>query len=52
MNPIRELPLTLGFLVLLWAIGVATGSLLNGPETALMEQVGLILHGGSGAWWP
>ena len=49
---VRNLPLTLALVVVLWAVGVATGSVLNGPAEALLDQVGLGLAVEPGPWWP
>ncbi|WP_404594722.1 hypothetical protein [Paenarthrobacter histidinolovorans] len=48
---VRSLPLTLALVVVLWVVAVATGSVLNGPPEALLEQVGLGLAVEPGPWW-
>jgi len=37
---LRHAPATVAFLVLLWVLGAASGSLLTGPSTPLREQFG------------
>lgn len=51
VSTVRRLPLTLALAVLLWILGAVTGSLLNGPEETLLEQVGLGLATEPGPWW-
>ncbi len=48
---LRRLPLTLALAALLWLLGIATGSLLNGPSVDLLDQVGLGLAVEPGPWW-
>lgn len=48
---VRSLPLTLALVVVLWVLALATGSVLNGPPEALLEQVGLGLAVEPGPWW-
>ncbi|SDW14628.1 Lysylphosphatidylglycerol synthetase, C-terminal domain, DUF2156 family [Arthrobacter sp. cf158] len=48
---VRRLPLTLVLVLLLWVLGAATGSLLNGPSETLLDQVGLGLAVEPGPWW-
>ncbi|HVH21417.1 MAG TPA: DUF2156 domain-containing protein [Pseudonocardia sp.] len=45
-------PLTVGLLVLLWAIGAVTGSLLTGPAPELRDLIGAGLGPvAAGRWW-
>ncbi|MDR6437338.1 lysylphosphatidylglycerol synthetase-like protein (DUF2156 family) [Paenarthrobacter nicotinovorans] len=48
---LRRLPLTLGLAALLWVLGAITGSLLDGPSEALLDQLGLGLAVEPGPWW-
>ncbi|XAS73704.1 DUF2156 domain-containing protein [Micrococcaceae bacterium Sec5.1] len=48
---IRRLPLTLGLVLFLWLVGAVTGSLIAGPNEALLEQVGLGLALDPGPGW-
>ncbi|BFV59071.1 DUF2156 domain-containing protein [Kitasatospora sp. CMC57] len=49
---LRAAPLTLALLAALWAVGAATGSLGDGPEQSLLEQVGVGLPSlQDGHWW-
>lgn len=49
---LRSAPLTLALLATLWIVGAATGSLGDGPEQSLLEQVGVGLPSlEAGHWW-
>jgi phosphatidylglycerol lysyltransferase len=48
MTILRRAPATLAFICLLWTIGLATGSLLSGPDGVVLDRVAL--SPGS-AWW-
>jgi len=49
---LRTAPLTLALLVALWVVGAATGSIGEGPEQSLLEQVGVgIPTLRDGHWW-
>ncbi|WP_284987924.1 DUF2156 domain-containing protein [Arthrobacter sp. fls2-241-R2A-172] len=51
VTAVRRLPLTLALAALPWLVGIATGSLLNGPSVDLLNQVGLGLAVEPGPWW-
>ncbi len=45
-------PATLGLIGLLWILGAATGSLVDGPAPGLRSAVGVGVHSlGAGHWW-
>ena len=45
-------PVTTGLLVVLWAVGAATGSLLGGPAPGLLRSVGVgVAPVAEGRWW-
>ncbi len=49
---LRQAPLTLTFLVVLWVLGIATHSLRHGPSPRLMARVGIGVPALSdGHWW-
>ncbi|WP_164479211.1 bifunctional lysylphosphatidylglycerol flippase/synthetase MprF [Nakamurella antarctica] len=49
---LRRAPFTLAFVVLLWVVGIISGSLLNGPPASLLSSVGVGPGSlGAGLWW-
>lgn len=48
---LRSQPVTLALVAVFWIVGLATGSVLNGPNDALLDQVGLGLAVEPGPWW-
>jgi len=49
---LRHAPFTVGFVLLLWIVGAATGSLGHGPDAALLDKVGVGWHAvAAGHWW-
>ncbi|UXM93136.1 bifunctional lysylphosphatidylglycerol flippase/synthetase MprF [Paenarthrobacter sp. JL.01a] len=51
LSAVRTLPVTLALVAVFWSVGLATGSVLNGPDEALLDQVGLGLAVEPGPWW-
>ncbi|WP_198962025.1 bifunctional lysylphosphatidylglycerol flippase/synthetase MprF [Pseudonocardia sp. MH-G8] len=48
----RQAPMTLGLIVVLWLCGAVTGSLLHGPSPQLQAVVGVGVSSlGAGRWW-
>jgi phosphatidylglycerol lysyltransferase len=52
MRVLRRAPGTAAFVALLWIVGAATGSLVSGPDPALLQRIGLQTDAlNSGPWW-
>ncbi|MBB5870898.1 lysylphosphatidylglycerol synthetase-like protein (DUF2156 family) [Allocatelliglobosispora scoriae] len=49
---LRRAPLTIGVVVALWVIGLATRSILRGPSESLLDRIGLGVPAlADGRWW-
>lgn len=48
---LRGAPTTLGFVVVFWALGAFSSSLLSGPSAALQPHVAASVHSLAGPWW-
>ena len=49
---VRRAPLSVGFVALVWAYGLATRSLPAGPDGRLLERVGAgVGQFAAGRWW-
>ncbi|MBW0115075.1 DUF2156 domain-containing protein [Pseudonocardia sp. KRD-169] len=49
---LRQAPVTLGLVAVVWLVGALTGSLLGGPATGLRDLVGAGVPSlGAGRWW-
>ena len=44
-------PATLGFVVVFWALGALSSSLLSGPSSVLQPHVAASVHSLAGPWW-
>lgn len=52
LGQLRRAPLTIGFIAVLWIVGAATGSIAHGPDSALLDKVGVGWHAvTTGHWW-
>jgi lysylphosphatidylglycerol synthetase-like protein (DUF2156 family) len=49
---LRRVPFTIGMIVTLWTVGLATGSVMTGPSDDLMDRIGLGCEQvAMGRWW-
>jgi lysylphosphatidylglycerol synthetase-like protein (DUF2156 family) len=52
VSQLRHAPFTVGFLLVLWMVGVVTGTIGHGPDSTLLGQVGVSWHAvATGHWW-
>ena len=52
LGQLRRAPLTIGFIAVLWIVAGATGSIAHGPDSTLLDKVGVGWHAvTSGHWW-
>jgi lysylphosphatidylglycerol synthetase-like protein (DUF2156 family) len=52
LAPVRRAPFTVALILVLWAVGAATGSLAAGPADALLDRIGVGVPAlADGHWW-